>query len=164
MIISIIAALAKNNVIGKKNALPWNLPADLARFREITTGKPVIMGKNTYDSIGRPLPNRLNIVLSNDRNSKIEGCLVANSLEETLNYVLGAEEVMIIGGASIYKQFLPVAARMYLTRIHHDFEGDVYFPEFDEKEWQENSREDFKADLKNPYNYSFITLEKKLVG
>lgn len=164
MIISVIAALAENNVIGKRNSLPWYLPADLAHFREITTGKPVIMGKNTYDSIGRPLPNRLNIVLSNDRNSKIEGCLVANSLEEALNYVLGAEEVMIIGGASIYKQFLPVAARMYLTRIHHDFEGDVYFPEFDEKEWQENSREDFKADLKNPYNYSFITLEKKLVG
>lgn len=164
MIISLIAAVAKNRIIGKRNSLPWHLPADLAHFREITTGKPVVMGKNTYDSIGRPLPNRLNIVLSNDGNSKIEGCVVANSLEEALNYVLETEEVMIVGGAFVYKQFLPLAKRMYLTRVYHDFEGDVYFPEFDESEWQEISRKDFKADLKNPYDYSFITLEKKPVG
>ena len=151
-------------MIGKRNALPWYLPADLGHFKEITTGKPVIMGKNTYESIGRPLPNRLNIVLSDDHNYKIEGCVVANSLEEALDYVKEAEEVMIIGGALVYKQFLPVAKRMYLTRVYHDFEGDVYFPEFDEKEWQEISREDFMADAKNPYDYSFLTLERKLIS
>ncbi len=164
MIISIIVAVAKNRVIGKRNALPWHLPADLGHFREITTGKPVIMGKNTYNSIGRPLPNRLNIVLSDEKNLKIEGCTVAKSLEEALGYVRRAEEVMIIGGASVYKQFLAVAKRMYLTRVHHDFEGDVYFPEFDENEWREVSREDFGANLKNPYDYSFVTLERKPIG
>ena len=160
MTVSIIAALGSNNVIGKKNSLPWHLPADLKHFKEMTTGKPVIMGKNTYDSIGRPLPNRVNIILTSDINFKIEGAITVHSIEEALQAAGDVSEVMIMGGASIYKQFLPLADRLYITRVYNDFEGDIYFPEFDLKEWKETERVDHKADDKNPYNYSFFVYER----
>lgn len=159
--VSIIVAVAENGVIGKKNALPWYLPADLKRFKEMTTGKPIIMGRTTYESIGKPLPDRLNIVLSSDMNLKIAGCVVVYSVEEALGAARDFPEVMVIGGASIYRQFLPLARRMYLTRVRHNAEGDIYFPKFNQNEWQEISRDDFKADDKNPYDYSFLTLERK---
>jgi dihydrofolate reductase len=161
MIISIVAALSSNKVIGKRNALPWYLPADLKHFKEITSGKPVIMGRATYESIGKPLPKRTNIILSGDSEFKVEGAIVVNSVAEAIKAAGEAPEVMIIGGASVYKQFLPLASRMYLTYIHREIAGDVFFPDFDGNEWREVSRSDFKADERNPYDYSFLVLERK---
>ncbi len=160
MIISIIAAVADNMIIGNNNSLPWNMPADLEYFKKNTLGKSVIMGAKTFESIGKVLPNRKNIILSYDKNYKVEGCVIATSIEEALKDVGESEEVMIAGGASIYKQFLPLANKLYLTFIHHDFEGDAYFPEFDVNQWKEEKRIDNEADEKNPYPYSFVILEK----
>ena len=160
MIISIIAAVADNMVIGNNNSLPWNLPADLDYFKKNTLNKPVIMGAKTFESIGKVLPDRKNIILSFDIDYKAEGCIVATSIESALKEVGENEEVMIAGGASVYKQFLPLANKLYLTFIHHDFDGDTYFPEFDIKQWKEIKRIDNKADEKNPYSYSFVILEK----
>ncbi len=161
MKISIIAALGKNNVIGVDNGLPWDLPADMNHFRKMTLNKPVIMGQKTFESIGKPLPDRKNIILTLDKDFRSEGCLLAYSIEEALSLVENVDEVMIIGGASIYKQFLSLADRMYLTFIDGDFEGKVFFPEFDMNEWEEVSREDHETDEINHYKYSFITLGKK---
>ncbi|OGY58166.1 MAG: dihydrofolate reductase [Candidatus Colwellbacteria bacterium RIFCSPHIGHO2_02_FULL_43_15] len=161
MIISIITALDNNNLIGKKNGLPWYLPADLKHFKEKTLGKPVVMGKTTYESIGKLLPERTNIILSRDANFKVSGARVVKSVEEALEVAKGFPEVMIIGGASIYKQFLPLAQKLYLTRVYNDFEGDIYFPEFNLDEWQETERLDYKAHDKNLYDYSFLTFSRK---
>ena len=160
MIISIIAAVADNMIIGNNNSLPWSLPADLEYFKKNTLGKPVIMGAKTFESIGKVLPDRKNIILSFDKDYKVEGGVTVTSIEEALKEVGENEEVMIAGGASIYKQFLPLANKLYLTFIHHDFEGDTYFPEFDINQWKEVKRIDNKADEKNPYDYSFVILEK----
>ncbi len=135
------------------------MPADLRHFKELTVGKPVIMGRKTYQTIGRPLPDRLNIVLS-EMPEEIPGCMVAHSVEEALRRAGNAPEIMIIGGATVYKQFLPQTERMYLTRIDHAFEGDIYFPEYNEHEWREISREEHVPDEKNPYPYAFIRLVK----
>lgn len=161
MIISIIAAIGKDRVIGTKNSLPWHLPADMKHFKKLTSWKPVIMGKATFESIGRPLLNRLNIVLSGDVGYEAPGCKVVHSVEDALKTAGEAKEVMILGGASVFTQFLPMTNKMYLTLIHHEFNGDSYFPEFKEEEWKEMSREDYKADEKNPYDFSFTTLERK---
>jgi len=163
MMISIIAAVADNMVIGNKNALPWHLPADFKYFKEATLGKPIVMGLNTFKSIGeKPLPDRKNIILNNDPNYiPPEGCFAARSIDEVLEMTKTAEEVMICGGASVYKQFLPLADRLYLTLIHQDFEGDTYFPNFDIKDYNEIKRIDNKADEKNKYDYSFVVLERK---
>lgn len=161
--ISIISALAQNRAIGKKNDLPWHLPADLKHFKELTLGKTIVMGLNTFHSIGsRPLPNRKNIVLSSDKNTKLpEGVLLANSVDEVLEMTKGEKEVMICGGAMVYQQFLPLADRLYLTYIHHDFEGDIFFPEFNQDDYALVSQEDYQPDEKNNYAYSFVTLDKK---
>ena len=161
MPISIIAALAKNRVIGKDNKLPWNLPADLKHFKELTLGKPVIMGQKTFESIGKPLPGRTNIILTLDKNFKPQGCVVAHSIEEVLKKAADSNEVMICGGASVYKQFLPLAHKMYLTLIDADFEGDAYFPEFNWADWQEVERVENEPDKENSYKYIFITLKRK---
>lgn len=161
MIISIIAAVADNMVIGINNSLPWNLPADMEYFRKTTFGKSIIMGAKTFKSIGKALPGRKNIVLSNDSDYKAEGCVVTGSIEEALKQTEGSEEVMVAGGASVYRQFLPLANRLYLTFIHHNFEGDSFFPEFDRNKWQEVKRIDNKADENNPFDYSFVVFEKK---
>lgn len=162
MIISIISALAKNRTIGKKNALPWYLPADLKHFKEMTMGKSIVMGLNTFKSIGeRALPNRKNIVLSNDPNYMVpDGVFVCNSIEQVLEMTKDEPEVMICGGASIYAQFLPMAHRLYLTYIDHDFDGDIFFPEFNLADWKEVSREVHEPDEKNKYKYSFVVLER----
>jgi dihydrofolate reductase len=162
MILSMISALAENRVIGNKNALPWHMPADFKHFKEATLNKTIVMGLNTFKSIGdKPLPHRKNIILNNDQDYiPPEACFVAHSIEELMEMVKDEEEVMICGGASVYKQFLPLSQKLYLTYIHHDFEGDTYFPEVDLAGWNEVSREDFKADEKNAYDYSFVTLER----
>lgn len=157
MIISLIAAIGRNNVIGKDNSLPWILPEDMKRFKELTFGKPVIMGRKTFESIGKPLPNRKNIILTKERNFKADGCVAVHSVNEAINAAKESKELMVIGGAQIYKEFLPTANKMYLTFIDEDFEGDAYFPEFDRKEWKEVSRETKKADN---LKFSFVVLER----
>jgi dihydrofolate reductase len=161
MIISIIAAMDKNRLIGKDNRIPWRLPADMRRFRRMTLGKPVVMGRRTFESLGKPLKKRINVVLTRNHDYQAEGCIVVHSIEEVLDVVKDHQEVMICGGAPIYAQFLPRADRLYLTRIHDCFEGDVYFPAFNLDEWQEIERIDYQPDENNPYPYSFLSLQKK---
>jgi len=161
MIISLIVAIGKNNVIGNKNSLPWKLPADMKHFKELTLGKPVIMGRKTFESIGKPLPKRINIIITGDEGYKAEGCVVAHSLDEALKAAGTAEEIMIIGGAQIYKEFLPKANKMYLTLIDADFGGDAYFPEYKIEEWEETAYEEHERDKDNQYNYTFIVLRRK---
>ncbi|HLC61423.1 MAG TPA: dihydrofolate reductase [Candidatus Nanoarchaeia archaeon] len=158
MIISLIAAVGKNNVIGTDNKLPWKLSADLKRFKAITSGKPVVMGRKTFESIGKPLPNRTNIIITRDKNYKADGCVVVHSAEEALNAAKGNAEIMIIGGEQIFKEFLPIANKLYLTIIDKDFEGDSYFPEYDKSEWKEVSREEHEGE---GLKYAFADLERK---
>ncbi|MCH8004017.1 MAG: type 3 dihydrofolate reductase [Nanoarchaeota archaeon] len=160
MIISLIAAMGKNRVIGKDNSLPWNLPADMKYFRDNTKGKPVIMGRKTYESIGKPLPNRTNIIITRDQNYKAEGCIIVHSADEALKAVGNVEEIMVIGGSQIYKEFLPKANKMYLTFIDAEFDGDTYFPEYKIEEWKEISYEEHERDAENPYDYRFVVLER----
>ncbi len=160
-ILSIIVAIARNRVIGRGNRLPWHLPADLRHFKQTTMGHPIIMGRKTYESIGRPLPGRQNIVITRNRNFRAEGCLVVHSLQEALAAVPDAEEVFIIGGASLYREALPLADRIYLTLVDAEVEGDTVFPELDASEWQEVRRETFAPDEKNPFGYAFVELVRK---
>lgn len=138
MTISIIVAHDRNRLIGNSNDLPWkrDLPNDLKYFKQFTTGNTVIMGRNTFESIGKPLPQRINIVLTRDENFKPEGCLVFNSIQHLLKSVSIDEEMFIIGGSNVYQQFLPIADYLYVTEIDHEFEGDTYFPEYDLNEWK----------------------------
>lgn len=149
--------MSKNRVIGDSNSLIWSLPNDLKRFKQLTTGQTVIMGRKTYESIGRPLPNRRNIIITRDENYEAIGCEIVNSLEEAL--LLSGEDCFIIGGGEIYKQSLPIADKIYLTLIQEDFQGDTSFPELGD-EWVKISREDHESDEKNPHKYSFIEYEK----
>lgn len=160
MLISFVVAVDQNNLIGGNNQLVWHLPADLKHFKNITTGHSIIMGRKTYDSMSRALPNRRNIVITRQPIT-IPGCVVVHSLQEALNACAGEAEVFIIGGAEIFRQAMPLAGRIYLTRIHHAFEGDTYLPELNPDEWIESSHEDHRADEKNRYNYSFIQLDRK---
>lgn len=161
MIISMIAAMANNRVIGLDNKMPWHLPADLQFFKRVTLGKPIIMGRKTFLSIGRPLPGRLNIVLSRDKGLTIEGVTCVQTVEQALQLVKDEEEVMIIGGATIYQQFLSVANRLYLTFIDLEVKGDTTFPDYNkETSWIESAREAYLADDKNIYNYQFVTLDR----
>lgn len=161
MIISIITAMDKNRLIGTGDGLPWNLPADLKHFFRMTLGKPVLMGRKTYETVGQPLKNRINVVLTRDRGYQAEGCIAANSIDEALAAVKTHKEVMICGGAPIYAQFLPRAERIYMTLIHHCFEGNTYFPAFNLDDWHEDKRVDCQPDEKNPYAYSFLFLRRK---
>ena len=161
MIISLIAAMDKNRVIGKGGKLPWNLPADMKYFKDKTLGKPVIMGRKTYESVGKPLPNRTNIIVTHDQDYKTEGCIVVHSVDEALKAAENAEEVMVIGGSQIYKEFLPKANKLYLTIIDAEIEGDTYFPEYKIEEWKETSYEEHERDAENQYDYTFLVFEKK---
>lgn len=147
-------------MIGAGNALPWRLPADLRRFRKITMGKPVLMGRKTFESIGRPLPGRINVVITRNPGFTAVGCTVVRSTDEAIKASAGFQEVMVIGGASFYEQFLPEAGRLYLTLVHAKFEGDTFFPAFDWDDWKEIGREDFVADAETAYPYSFVVLER----
>lgn len=162
--ISLIAAISRNYAIGAKNGLPWgHLPADMKHFVDLTKGKPVVMGRKTYESIPedkRPLKDRLNIVLTKDFSFRAPGCTVVHSVNEVLGIANLHPETMIIGGASLYALFLSDAKRMYLTRVEKEFEGDVYFPYLDWHEWREREREERGADEKNPYGLTFLTYEK----
>jgi len=155
-IISLIAAMAKNRIIGKENKMPWHLPADLAHFKAVTLGKPVIMGRKTYESIGRALPGRKNIIISRDRTYKAEGCESASSLEEALALVDNVEEIMIIGGGHLYSQTIPLADKLYLTFIDLDIDGDTQFPEYKQLNLNEVKREGHAKDEKNPYDCQFV--------
>ncbi len=155
--IKIIVAISKNRVIGDSNKLIWHLPSDLKRFKEITTGHPIVMGRKTYQSIGRPLPNRRNIIVTRDEEFEVEGCEVVNSIEEAL--LLTNSDCFIIGGGEIYKQSLNLAEQIYMTQIDEEFEGDTTFPELD-RSWYVSKKEDFLSDEKNPYNYSFTFYER----
>jgi len=161
MIISLIAAMDKNQVIGKNNSLPWNLPADMKYFRDKTKGKPVIMGRKTFESIGKPLPKRTNIIVTRDENYKAESCVVVHSTDEAIKATGNAEEVMVIGGSQIYKEFLPKANKMYLTLIDAEFDGDTFFPEYNIEEWNETSYEEHERDSENQYDYRFVVLERR---
>lgn len=160
--------MAENRVIGCDNRLPWRLPNDLKRFRRLTVGHPVIMGRKTYESIGKPLPGRTNIVVTRTRGYLAPGCAVVDSLEAALKAADEAphdppehREAFVIGGAELYAQTLPLAQRIYLTLVHAEVEGDTFFPEFDLSGWCEVSREDHGPDEQHAYAYSFITLERR---
>lgn len=164
MIISLIWAMADDRVIGIENRLPWKLPADMKWFRLHTLGKPIVMGRKTFESFGgKPLPQRSNIVITKDKNYQAEGIVVVHSIEEALAAAGDADEVMIIGGMSFYKQMLLQANKLYMTLIHENFAGDAWFPEFDMSEWQEQEREDHQPDDKNVHAYSFVTMTRKTV-
>ncbi|WP_142603972.1 dihydrofolate reductase [Solitalea koreensis] len=159
--INIIVAKANNNAIGSKNTLIWHLPADLKYFRKLTTGNTVIMGRKTYDSIGKPLPNRRNIIITRNVDLMIDGCEVVNSLEAALTLSTSDEKVFIIGGADIYRQSMEFAHTLYVTEIHNEFEGDSYFPKIDSNKWIEVTREDHLKDEKNTLDYSFVIYNRK---
>ncbi len=162
-VVSLIVAAAANDVIGVDNRLPWHLPEDLRRFRDITMGKPIVMGRRTHESIGRALPGRRNIVLSTRPGYSAEGCEVADGLEAALALARDAdeEEVMVIGGAALYREALPLARRIYLTRLHRPFEGDTRFPSLDNADWRAVERQDFPAGGERELGYSYLTLERR---
>ena len=159
VLVSLIAAVARNRVIGVENRLPWHLPADLRRFRALTWGKPVVMGRLTHESIGRPLPGRRNIVITR-AGPVMGGCERARSLEDALARAEPAPEAVVIGGARCYREALPLSRRMYLTRIDADFTGDAWFPEWDPDEWAERERESFARGATAPFDYEFLVLER----
>lgn len=159
--ISIIVAIAQNFAIGKNNDLLFHLPNDLKRFRQITTGYPVIMGRNTLLSLPKgALPNRRNIVITDNPEEKFDRCEMVFSVEEAVEAVKNEKEAFIIGGGMIYRQFYPLAGKLYLTLVHRDFDADVYFPEIDYSEWEELFREDH-SDEKNAFDYSYLNLKRK---
>ena len=160
MRIALIAALDRNGLIGRDNDLPWRLPADLQHFKRMTMGKPILMGRLTWESLGRPLPGRHNIVLTRDPAYQAEGATVVDSTEAALAAAGDVEEAMVIGGAAFYRTMLPHADRLYLTRIDAEFDGDAWFPEIDPVAWRETARETHAPDERNAYPYAFVTLER----
>ncbi len=164
MTVSIIAAVATNNVIGRDNQLPWHMPADLKRFKHLTSGHHLLMGRRTFESVGTPLPGRITVVITRSPDYAPPGVAVARSLDEAIAKAeaAGDAEIFIGGGTEIFTQALVRANRMYLTRIHAEPEGDTFFPEFDDvNEWELTDSEHFEADERNPYPYSFLTYERK---
>ncbi|MFQ1846914.1 type 3 dihydrofolate reductase [Aeromonas veronii] len=163
MKISMIAAMAHDRVIGKDNQMPWHLPADLAHFKRVTLGKPILMGRKTFESIGRPLPGRRNLVISRNPDYQAEGIEVVGSVEAALALLAGSsvEELMVIGGGHLYAEMLPSADCLYLTRIDLAVEGDTRFPAFDDGQWQRVDCESHSADEKNPHPYSFETWQRR---
>ncbi|HPF45412.1 MAG: type 3 dihydrofolate reductase [Alphaproteobacteria bacterium] len=163
---SLIVAAAENGIIGKDNDMPWKISSDLQYFKKVTMNKPVIMGRKTFESIGKPLPGRLNIVITRDTSFNAEGVITAHSAEMALEVaksmaeVKGLKEIMVIGGAQIYELCLPMADRLYLTRIHAEIEGDTSFPDLNPNDWLEYSRERHKAGEKDSHDYSFIVLDR----
>jgi dihydrofolate reductase len=156
----LVVAATDAGVIGRDGALPWHLPADLRRFKAMTLGKPILMGRRTFDSIGRPLPGRTNLVLTRSRDWHADGVVVVRSFEEALQRAAGAPELMVIGGAELYRLALPSARRIELTRVHADVPGDTFLPPFSRDEWREVAREDHPADERNAFSVSFVTLER----
>lgn len=164
--LALMAAKAENNTIGRNNKLPWYLPNDLKYFKKITFGKPVIMGRKTWESLKGPLPGRTNIVVTRNPDYRAEGAKVVHDLDEAMelaqhiSVIDGIEEVVIMGGAGLYEEGLKKADRLYLTEVHAEVEGDAFFPEMDPRQWREVAREDFKAQPPNEYDYSFVVYER----
>lgn len=160
--IAIVVAVAENNVIGKDNQLIWHLPADLRFFKNLTMGHPILMGRKTYESIGKPLPGRTTVIITRQQDFEAPGCIVVNSIDDAIEEAQTInQDVYVIGGAEIYRQALPKTDTIYLTRMHHTFDGDTYFPELNEADWEVTSEERYEPDEKNKYSYSFITLQRK---
>ena len=160
--ICLIAALAANRVIGRNNALPWQLPADLKRFKALTMGHPVVMGRKTYESIGKPLPGRRNLVITRKHEYRAPGCDVVHSLDAALAACRGEQAVFVIGGAELYRESLPRAHCLEFTEIHAEFEGDVSFPEFSLAQWRETAREIHPAGAGVPFRYDFVRYERQV--
>lgn len=160
--VTLIAAISKNNALGKDNDLIWHLPADLQRFKKVTSGHHILMGRNTFESIGKPLPNRTTVIITRNTNYFKDGCLIANSLEDAIELAKEDQEIFIIGGAQIYKQALEkdLVDKLDITIVHEEFEADAFFPEINSSIWKEIAREDFKADEKNKYDYSFVSYKR----
>lgn len=162
-VLSLIAAMDQNHIIGIQNRLPWHLPADLKHFKQLTIGKPIVMGRTTFESIGKPLPNRRNIVISRNPTFHATGCDIAHSIEQALALTTNDPETMLIGGASLYAQTLPLARRLYLTLVHTTLsEGDAFFPAINWNDWLILERVDHASDQANAVDYSFLTLDRKL--
>ncbi|GAB3316425.1 type 3 dihydrofolate reductase [Larkinella ripae] len=163
MLISLIAAVAENGVIGRDNELVWRLPDDFKYFKQTTSGHPILMGRKTFESLGKPLPNRLNVVITRNAEYQPEGTLVVDSLEKALGEAqkTGIAEAFVIGGAEIYKQAIAAADRLYLTEVKAAFEGDARFPDFDKTEWQEVSRRHHPADDRHAVAFDFVIWERK---
>jgi len=165
--VALMVAVAANGVIGRDNALPWHLPEDLRHFRRTTLGKPVVMGRKTFESIGRPLPGRPNIVVTGTPGWQVEGVTVTDSVPAALELARelaraeGVDELVVIGGATIYAAALPLAQRLYVTEVHADVEGDTWFPPVDRADWQEIQREELPASEDNPYAYAFVCFERR---
>ena len=161
MIVSQIVAVGRKNEIGKAGKMPWHLPADLKHFKRMTLGKPVLMGRKTLEAIGRPLPERRNLVLTRDAAFRAEGCETVTSMEAAIKAAGDAPELMVIGGGEVYRLAWKQTARIYLTRIQAEVAGaDTFFPDVSDRHWREVSREDHRADDRNPYAYSFLVLER----
>ena len=158
--ICLIAAIAANRVIGRNNALPWRLPADLKRFKALTMGHPVVMGRKTYASIGRPLLGRRNLVVTRNRGYSAPGCEIVHSLDAAITACHGAQEIFIIGGAELYRESLPLAHRLEFTEIHAEFEGDASFPQFPPEQWREAAREIHGDEAGAPFGYDFVRYER----
>jgi len=167
MKLSLICAMDENMVIGRNNALPWHLPEDLKYFKRTTMGKCIIMGRRTFESIGRPLPGRTNIIVTRSRDYEVENARVVDSLSdaielaENVSFIEGVDEAFVIGGAELYRHALPYVDRLHLTMVHAEIDGDTYFPDFDVNEWEQVSREYFEADETNPYPYSICVFERR---
>lgn len=159
--VTLVVAATDHGVIGKDGGMPWHLPADLAHFKRLTLGHPIVMGRRTYASIGRALPGRLNVVVTRDRSFAAPGVTVAHSFDEAVSACGDAPEAMVIGGGELYREALPRATRIHLTRIHASIEGDTHFPALDSAAWQETAREERPADERNAYPLSFVTLERR---
>jgi len=159
--LSIIVAMARNRTIGVNNTLPWRCPEDLKRFKALTMGHHMIMGRKTFDSIGKPLPGRTTVVVTRNNDLAIEGCRIAHSLNEAVSICAHDAEIFIVGGAELYRQSLHLADTLYITEIQQNVEGDTHFPEFDESEWQETSREIRAQESPQPLQYNFVTYQRK---
>lgn len=159
--VTLVVAASEGGVIGRHGAMPWHLPADLAHFKRVTMGHPIVMGRKTYASIGRALPGRLNVVVTRDRAFAAPGVTVAHSLDEALAACGDAAEVMVIGGGELYREALPRAARVHLTRVHASIDGDTHFPALDPAQWHEVAREERTADAANPHAMAFLTFERR---
>jgi dihydrofolate reductase len=161
MIRTLVVAMARNRTIGRDNQLPWRLPDEIAYFKKVTMGHPIVMGRRTYESIGKPLPGRLNIVVTHDRGYQAPGCTVVGSLEEAWRAAGNAEEVCVIGGTSLFRETLPIADRIHLTEVEADVEGDTFFPDFDRSQWREREIERHAADARHAYAFRILLLERE---
>ena len=158
--LSLIVAVGEHNEIGQGGTMPWHLPADLRHFKVLTLGKPVLMGRHTFEAIGKPLPGRRNVVVTRNAAYRAAGCEMANSLTDALVLAAAVPEIMLIGGGELYREALPRAQRIYLTRVHAHFDADTFFPALDPTDWRETAREDHASDARNVHAYSFVTLER----